>query len=384
MGEQAKTEKRSGTARRLLRAVLMGTTALAFLGLMAGGTAVLHMRANAEIPPQANPPVTVRADKLEFADSYTIEERFAGRLEPARETRLAFERSGLVREILFDEGDPVQEGQVVARLDTAKLEADRRTLKAQRKELEAQRGLAEVTVKRQQKLAKKRWASEQTYDEARFRLMEVEAGLVRIDARIAALEVDITKSVLRAPFSGVIANRALDEGSVVSPGAVVADLLESGERQVRIGVSAAAAPSLNSGETHAFEIGGERYSGKVLIKRPDLEASTRTVPVRFAIESAEKIPFGEIVELVVERQVEAAGVWLPLTALTEGRKGLWSVLTVVDAEGGLQVSREAAEILHVSGRRAYVRGTFQPGARLLLGGTNRVTPGQTVLLAKVE
>ncbi len=384
MSQNVDQDAHPGRPKRLMRCVLMGATALGFFGLIAAGTASLHMRANAEIPPAANPPVTVSTTPLEIVDAYAIEERFAGRLEPARETRLAFERAGLVREILFNEGDRVEQGAVVARLDTAKLEAEKTTLKAQRKELEARRGLAEVTLKRQKKLARSGWKSEQTYDEARFSLQEIEAGLVRIDARIDALEVDIAKSVLRAPFSGTIANRALDEGSVVSPGAVVADLLESEKRQVRIGVSAEAAQAFEPGRVAEFEIAGRKLKGAVLMKRPDLEARTRTVSVLFAIEGADLIPFGEIAELIVQRNVSARGLWLPLTALTEGRKGLWSVLTVIDSKDGPVISREAVEVLHVAGEHVYVRGTIQPGARLLQDGTNRVTPGQLVALAAGE
>ena len=85
--------------------------------------------------------------------------------------------------------------------------------------------------------------------------------------------------------------------------------------------------------------------------------------------------------LVLPRTVSARGTWLPLSALTEGRKGLWSVLTIAEREGAPVVEREAAEILHIDGDRAFVRGTFAEGARLLLDGTNRVTPGQNVALA---
>ena len=368
----------TGTVRKR---ILMGVTGIGFLGLMAAGTAALHMRANAEAPLTANPPVTVIADKLTFSETYSVTERFAGRLEPARETRLAFERAGLVEEILVDEGSEVEKGDLIARLDTAKLEAEKNTLAAQRKELLARRGLAAATLTRQEALSKKGWKSEQIYDEARFGLQEIEAAISRIDAAVASLNVDIKKSELRAPFSGTISNRALDEGSIVNPAAVVADLLESAKRQVRIGVSPAVARSLEPGGRQIFQIAGQEYTGVVSAKRLDLDVQTRTVPILFLIEAAHETPFGEIVELIVTRKVTSRGAWLPLGALTEGRKGLWSVLTVVDGADGPVIAREAAEILHISGDKAFVRGTFQPGAKLLTEGVNRVTPGQRVDVA---
>ena len=364
-----------------LKRILMSVTGLGFLGLMVAGTAALHIRANAEVPLAANPPVTVSAASLVFSDTYSVTERFAGRLEPARETRLAFERAGLVKEILVDEGHEVEKGDVIARLDTAKLLAEQATLAAQRKELLARRGLAAATLARQETLSKKGWKSEQTYDEARFGLQEIEAAIARVDAAVASLNVDLEKSELRAPFSGTIANRALDEGSIVNPAAVVADLLESAKRQVRIGVSPAVAQALKPGDRHVLKIAGRKYTGAVSAKRLDLEAQTRTVPILFIIDNADQVPFGEIVELIVTRTVASRGTWLPVGALAEGRKGLWSVLTVVEGADGPVISREAAEILHISGDKAFVRGSFQPGARLLTEGINRVTPGQRVNLA---
>ena len=104
--------------------LLLAATALFFLSLMGLGTTALHIRANAEAPPEANPPVSVTARVADFSDGYTVAERFAGRLEPARETELAFERSGLVTEILYEEGDHVTADAVVARLDTDKLKRE--------------------------------------------------------------------------------------------------------------------------------------------------------------------------------------------------------------------------------------------------------------------
>ncbi|MCP5082692.1 MAG: efflux RND transporter periplasmic adaptor subunit [Alphaproteobacteria bacterium] len=381
----AKTEQIDSAPKkpgRALRWALMGATGLTFVGLMVAGTAALHMRANAEVPPAANPPVSVHTQALKLADSYQITERFAGRLEPARQTQLSFERAGLVRQVMVEEGDKITKGAIVAKLDTAKLEAERQTLKAQGAELQARRDLAAATLKRQEDLNKKGWRSAQNYDEARFSLQEIDASMRRIDASIASLDVDINKSVLRAPFAGTIASRTMDEGAVVAAGSNIVELLETAERHVRIGVSADAAATLKAGETHQFSAAGQMVAGTIIAKRPDLDPRTRTVSVLFSLASQQPLPFGEIVELVLPRSVSAPGTWLPLSALTEGRKGLWSVLTVTQRDGAPVVEREAAEILHIDGDRVYVRGTFTDGTRLLLDGTNRVTPGQQVALAQ--
>jgi len=366
------------------RILLQSTTALGFLGLMAGGVAMLHMRANAEVQPAANPPVTVAAQTISLSRGYTIVERFAGRLEPVRQTQLAFERAGLVSRVLYDEGDAIAKGAIVARLDTSKLSAERDMLVAQRKELTARLALAEATLKRQKELNTKGWRSAQNYDEARFSYQEIAAAISRMDASIASIDVDIGKSVLKAPFAGQIAARSIDEGAVVSSGTPVVDLLETGNRQVRIGVSVEAARALTTGETYRLSATGQEFDGRLVSKRPDLQTGTRTATVLLEAIGGEEVPFGEIVELMLERPVTAKGVWLPISALSEGRKGLWSVLTVVQRDGESSVVREAVEVLHVDDDRAYVRGTIGSGAQIVTNGTNRVIPGQRVALADTE
>ena len=138
---------------------------------MAGGIAGLHHMANATAPVEATPPVPVRAETVTASTGYTVEERFVGRLEPARRTELAFERNGLVTEVLVEEGDLVEAGEPVARLDTDKLKAERAQLSARRRELQSQLGLANLTLKRKKRLMDAGHDTVERHDQARLRSM---------------------------------------------------------------------------------------------------------------------------------------------------------------------------------------------------------------------
>ena len=71
--------------------------------------------------------------------------------------------------MLAEEGDHLELGQVIARLDTARLEVQLKQLRGRHAELQANIGLARATRIRQERLAKKGHSSQQRYDEARFR-----------------------------------------------------------------------------------------------------------------------------------------------------------------------------------------------------------------------
>ncbi len=373
--------------RATMRAAVVATSkalvVLAFVAAAGAGTWLLYLRAAGAAPPQAYPPIPVATVFAKKAKSYAVTTQFVGRLEPQRQTNLAFERSGLVLKVLREEGEAVQANDVVAVLDVDKLKARRRQLVAQQKELDAQRTLAKLTLKRQRSLRQKGWAPDQKYDEAVAGLARFAAAIDRVAAQIAELDIDIRKSHLKAPFDGRISRRVIDEGAVVAAGMPVVTLLESSRRQVRVGVPPHVAGSLKSTANYQFRSGSRRFSGTLAARRPDLQASTRTVSLLFNVAPGGGVPFGELVTLELEQRIAADGYWLPLTALREGHKGLWTVLVATSRKGrpARIIETEAVEVLHTAGGRVFVRGTLRDGARVVVNGTHRVTPGQRVVLA---
>ena len=88
---------------------------------------------------------------------------------------------------------------------------------------------------------------------------------------------------------------------------------------------------------------------------------------------------GAVARIELGREVESPGFWLPITSLTRGSRGLWSVYAVARMGDGKQiVSRRSVEVIHTEGERARVRGTLDDGDLVISDGTHRVVPGQRV------
>ncbi|MGI9463435.1 MAG: hypothetical protein ACR2OM_05825, partial [Aestuariivirgaceae bacterium] len=94
--ENAPESKSPGFGSRLLRGFLAGCTALAIVAATAGGIAALQYRASTEPQPEQHQPLAVTTLPVKMQDQYVTRTRYVGRLEPARQTSLAFERAGLV------------------------------------------------------------------------------------------------------------------------------------------------------------------------------------------------------------------------------------------------------------------------------------------------
>ena len=84
----------------------------------------------------------------------------------------------------------------------------------------------------------------------------------------------------------------------------------------------------------------------------------------------------------MSQTIEQHGYAVPLTALQDGVRGLWTVLTLSATGRGetYTVGKEAVEVLHLEGEQAFVRGTIDGDAMIVREGTHRVVPGDRVRL----
>ncbi|MEM8632692.1 MAG: efflux RND transporter periplasmic adaptor subunit [Pseudomonadota bacterium] len=365
--------------RRLF--ILVGTACVAVIaiGLLNAGTRLIEARASNGIAADPIPPMPVAVIPVVPSDSYSVRADYLGVVEPRRETTLGFEAGGTLAEVLVDEGDTVTEDDVIARLDIRELEAERAAQLAAKDALIAQRDLAVLTAERQARLASQNFSSQQRSDEARFAVAELEARIAQSDASISRLDIAIDKAVIRAPFDGRVGSRSADEGQRLSPGQVVVKLLEKSAPRLRVGLPADVAREIVEKGSVDVDVGTQTLTATFEGIRSDIDPLTRTVAVLFTLDVPEDRlpPFGQVARLSHLRDIAGTGTWLPLTALSEGERGLWTVFFVDDAEAPA-IAREAVELIYADAERAYVRGALPAGSLVVASGVHRLTVGQSV------
>ena len=361
--------------------------AAASLSIYAGTQAIAKRAAEVETPAPA-PAVFVQSAIVEYVNSYTIDRRFVGQIEAAQTVDAAFEQGGEVRELLVDEGDQISGGQVLARLDTRLLEAERDRLEAAYAAIEAQIELAQRTAERQAELKERGFATTQTTDETSLRVVELTARLAEIDASLAGVDIRLEKSVLYAPFAGQVAARQVDKGSQVAPGQPLLELLETDEPRFRVGLDPDVADMVRGAGEVSIDIRGATYQARFFGLLPGVDPVTRTRQAIFELASDAAVVFGDTGHLVLRQAVEERGAWLPLTALNDGVRGTWSVLIAEpsndDQNVDATVRTEAVQLIYAAGDRVFVAGTFRDGAAVITDGGHRVVPGQRVRLTHVS
>ena len=277
-----------------------------------------------EIDPAPARVLVVTTQAVQEQTSYLVRRSFVGRIEARRSTDMGFELGGAVLSILVDEGDRVAKGQILARVDTLRLGAKRAEHEARLREAEARLSLMASTRERTREALELNAVSTQQWDEADRGYLAQEAVVRRVAAQIESVDVDIAKSRLRAPFSGVVSRRFVDEGAVVSAGEPLFRLLEMGRPEVRVGISQELAKSLKIGDEHVVRADGRELSGTIRAVLPARNSETRTVDVVLTLSTTENaLRHGDLVELELSQEIEKSGFWLPRSALT--RKLPWSV-----------------------------------------------------------
>lgn len=361
-------------ASALLALLILGVTALVIGRIHAGAAA----DAAAERAALSVPRLPVAVEAVELEPGYRVERRYLGLVTPRRQVALAFDLGGRLESLQAEVGDAVAAGQPLARLDTRRLAARRAELEAALREAEASLVFAEGDAGRQRTLAQRGSASAQARDRAVAEAQVARARHDSLAAQLESLAVDEADSLLRAPFAGVVVERALDEGAVVAAGAAVFRLLELQRPEARIGLPAAEAARLNPGDGLRLVWRGGETRGRLRALIPEVVGGTRTAAALVALEPLPGLASGDAVELILEREVAEPGFWVPSVALVAGERGLWALQLVESAQEGERVRRAAVEVLHVEGARSFVRGTLAAGDRIVVEGAQRVRAGQLV------
>lgn len=338
--------------------------------------------ANTETLGQATPtPVPVLS--VQYGDAAQAETRFPALIAARRESALGFPAGGQIAHLHVDVGDRVEAGQSLAVLDTRALEAQRQAARADLAAAQADARLATVTLDRQRQLVAQGHVSAQALDEASARAAAASARIDAAAAAEAALAVQIELSRLQAPYAGIVTARHFDDGASVSPGVPVLTLVEAGVLEVRVGLPARDAARLDPGGAYQVELAsGETVTVTLRAVTGVIDARDRSVSAVFDVPDAAQVSAGVMARLVLPYQLEERGFWAPVAALSEGRRGLWSVYALVADGDAFLLEPRPVEILHTERDQVFLRGAVQTGEQILAGGVHRVAPGQRVSPAR--
>jgi HlyD family secretion protein len=198
-----------------------------------------------------------------------------GNLEPLRTVTVGIEVSGTLKEVLVDYNDPVKAGQVLARLDTTKLESalnsSRAKLKVARANLlsnEAAENEAKLQLNRQRQVfestkgaypsQKEMDSAKAAFDRAAASLSASKAQLEQAQAEVLTDEENLRKAVAVSPIEGIVLTRDVDVGQTVAASMQTPTLFTIAEdlrkMQVVVAVDEADVGEVKDGQSVTFRV----------------------------------------------------------------------------------------------------------------------------------
>ena len=184
------------------------------------------------------------------------------------EIELRSEVSGRITNLFFKEGQYVQKGTTLLKINDDDLQA-------QLKKLEYSKKLAEENEFRQRRLLEKEAISQREYDVSLTSVKTIEADIENIKAQLA-------KTTLKAPFSGRLGLRYVSEGSYLTPATRISTLTNTNPAKVEFSVPAKYADKIKTGSLleYVTESSDVKHTGRVYAVDPKIDPQTRTLQMR--------------------------------------------------------------------------------------------------------
>lgn len=306
--------------------------------------------------------------------------------------------SGYIEKRYVDIGDRVKKGDLLAEITAPELDQQiaqaQATLAQSRAALQqaqASRELADVTNSRDSNLVKQGWLTAQQGDNDRLTLRAqqgavgvAQSNITAQEAQIRVLEQEKAYQRVVAPFDGVVTQRNVDNGSLVSAGSTfMFTMMHSNVIRTQVFVpqdeAFGVAPGVDA-DIRVPEIPGRTFAGKVTRTATALQPGSRTLLTEIDVPNPDGLLSPGIyctVELSVPRRTPS--MMIPSDALVFDQNGLHVVVVRSGTVHFQQVS-----ISRDFGTTVEVRDGVQPGDQVVLNPAVNLAEGSKVTVRKTE
>jgi membrane fusion protein (multidrug efflux system) len=319
-----------------------------------------------KLGPDGKPIPKVEAVPVEVAKAarHAISASYSGtaNLEAPGEAQVVAKTSGVMVQLMAEEGDQVKAGQVLARLDGDKAR------------LEAARQLATVrklqdNYERAQEMAAKKLVSAESADQIKY---DLEAARAAYD--LAKLELSYTS--ITAPISGVVAQRMVKPGNLIALNAPVFRIVNNAHLEGVLNAPERETGRLKVGlplRMVVDAVPGKVFEGRVDRIAPVMDSSSGTFRVVCAFENFPELRpgmFGRI-EVVYDQRTNALTV--PRIALLED-EGEPAVYVIE----GKTAKRKTVQLGYTNGEIAEIRSGLKEGDQVVTAGKVAIRDGTEV------
>ena len=349
--------------------------------------------ANAEAQAPAGPrqsgapaPIMVSVTPVKRADFPVVLEGL-GQVQAYNTVLVRARVDGQITKIAFQEGQIVKQGDLLAQIDPRPFQAALDQAVAKKTQDEANLANAKLDLTRYATLAKKSFATQQQLDTQNALVNQLTATIAADTAAAEAARVQLGYTTIRAPITGRVGFRLIDEGNLVSAGQqtgivsiaqiqpISVVFTEPQEYVDRINQELAqGAPEvtvMNSG-------GAKLATGKLTISDNQVDPATGTIKLKAEFENQDNALWpGLAVTTALRLGVDRDVMVVPAEAVQHGQDGLF--VYVVDAQN--RAAMRPVKVARQNTATAVVSEGLNDGERVVTSGGFLLQPGALVAIA---
>ena len=315
------------------------------------------------------PPMPV---EVSVAQRDTVVDAIAatGQIEAIQSIDLQPEVEGRIVDLLVREGQEVEKGTPLFKVDDAEL-------RAQVARAAADRDLARQALERTKRLIAENASS--TAD-----LEKAEATARGADAQLELLQIRLDRSVVRAPFTGVVGRRYVSLGDNVNSGTKLTVMHTVNPQYAVLQVPERYAGQLRRGQLVSFQVAalpGRNFSGEVIFVDPTVELPGRTILIKAVVPNPRReLASGMFIEARLATSIRPNAIVVPEDAILplQGATFVWVV------KDGKADRRQVTLGVRTAGWAEIIGGGVEAGDQVVVGGIERLFPGATVMAQVVE
>ena len=345
-------------------------------------------RAASAPPPPGPTPVGVL---VVSEQPVTLTDELPGRTSAFETSDVRPQVDGIILARLFTEGDYVRQGQPLYRIDPASYQARVANARAALAHARASTIAADGQVRRYAELVKRNFVSRQLYENALSAAGEAKADVAAQQAALKSAEIDLARTVIRAPISGRIGRSVYTTGALVKAGQdnalttiqrldpIFVDIQQSSADLLRLRqemgsgqISPDSAPVRLKLETgSAYPLVGKLSFADVTV---DQATGSQTIRAVFPNPQHVLLP-GMFVRGELVQGVKSNGILVPQRAVSRNERGHPTVLVVG--------ARNMSELRVIQADRTvgddwFVTGGLKPGDQVIVEGGPLMRPGMPV------
>jgi membrane fusion protein (multidrug efflux system) len=293
-----------------------------------------------------------------------------GQIEAIQSIDLQPEVEGRIVDLLVREGQEVEKGTPLFKVDDAEL-------RAQVARAAADRDLARQALERTKRLIAENASSAADLERA-------EATARAADAQLELLQIRLDRSVVRAPFTGVVGRRYVSLGDFVNSGTKLTVMHTVNPQYAVLQVPERYAGQLRRGQLVSFQVAalpGRNFFGEVVFVDPTVELPGRTILIKATVPNPRReLASGMFIEARLATSIRPNAIVVPEDAILpmQGATYVWLV------KDGKADRRQVTLGVRTAGWAEIVGGGVEAGDQVVVGGLERLFPGASVMPQVVE